>query len=938
MPNDQENWPDVLDGILMGMRAKRNRATGFSPYFMVHGREMTISHDIKDRHAVIDENTDGNDLTPEEEFQLHNQKVDDLLQGLNKFREVIHDNTHKGILKEQEKYKSRHDKMYAPPPSKTLPVGTKVVHLDVRNATRKGDKMKTKALGPFRVAGHKKGGLFKLKTMDGAALRQTAPADQLRIVPEQLTLDHWLDEHTAAPNEEYDECEERSQPSSQQRTAVESDEDSLPSLSPPPSPPAKIKKHSRSSSIVRNPEVPPSPPMKSIGERNPFDAPMSMSEMREIMHKRSNYEHLLSPERKKAQRSPQVNKSGGAEKSTSQRIASIREKAKKIEEEEKKSEENQEDVIIEDIGPESEEETKNQDKTAEQVIKLRDQVLVEHPSPRQPQVRNLKTKQPKKMKLSKTKRPASGISGIIAQVRAQLQAKEQKKEDDTSEQVIKKITVEPLEPCGEDPDFKQKSTVVMRKSGRVCKPKILFSPSPVKKSKAKVQKISNFYGKKGKANNGKKTQGKSPSCNEEQAKPEKIEPEKEAEPEKIEPEKEAAPEKIEREKEAAPEKIEPEKEAAPENEESKSSSETCDHLAHACNCAPPKKKRRPREPKKDPGPYPYPLPRKIQTIEDATRVIWADEIPEELVDEFCAAVRRGEVYGPQNKPRCRPTCCNEEAKGEEAGEDCSKSSSRRKNNSPVKITKSTVRFNPHVQQNVFQDELLQEGPDAVVMQQYLVDQAKGVPTDIPGEVPIFNAMYAALRREIWVKLGLTWQREWFPYIFDYAGLGQPVREQGPKRLAEVSGGGNCFFTSISWILTSSCEGHDVLRQRLVDWIQWPGNLYKIHSYFPLCSKTGKPFRNGIAYTDRSRMRRLGVWATEVEVQAMATMLDRDIWVYIQPLQPRVRGRKKAGAEPPARQQGRWTVCRASGSASQKTTYSIFLFNTERTHYQPILEP
>ena len=95
-------------------------------------------------------------------------------------------------------------------------------------------------------------------------------------------------------------------------------------------------------------------------------------------------------------------------------------------------------------------------------------------------------------------------------------------------------------------------------------------------------------------------------------------------------------------------------------------------------------------------------------------------------------------------------------------------------------------------------------------------------------------------------------------------------DDAPAKCHKVDGDGNCLFRSLSFWVTGSVRFHPMLRRAIVSEIQRYSHLYT--SYTPEEAP-------GIEYLRKSRMAYNGVWGTDVETTAAATMLRIAVAVY-----------------------------------------------------------
>ena len=92
----------------------------------------------------------------------------------------------------------------------------------------------------------------------------------------------------------------------------------------------------------------------------------------------------------------------------------------------------------------------------------------------------------------------------------------------------------------------------------------------------------------------------------------------------------------------------------------------------------------------------------------------------------------------------------------------------------------------------------------------------------------------------------------------------------PKLTDSIEGDGNCFFRAMSLELTGTQSHHQRVRDALVAFLSKPAN----NSHF--CNYIGNDI--GL-YLETSRMADNGVWATDVEIVAIATLLQTTVFVF-----------------------------------------------------------
>ena len=135
----------------------------------------------------------------------------------------------------------------------------------------------------------------------------------------------------------------------------------------------------------------------------------------------------------------------------------------------------------------------------------------------------------------------------------------------------------------------------------------------------------------------------------------------------------------------------------------------------------------------------------------------------------------------------------------------------------------------------------------------------------------------------------------------------------PATTVGIRGDGNCFWRAISYMLTGAQSEQGKLRATVCDWIdnhqRAVQNLSNLNDYI-----------------EQSNMRSLGVYATEIEIFCMASLLNTSIWT------DSPFGKK--GQE----QRYMWqehSLIKGTHSHFAQSGQSIYLKNTHE-HFEPVL--
>ena len=131
----------------------------------------------------------------------------------------------------------------------------------------------------------------------------------------------------------------------------------------------------------------------------------------------------------------------------------------------------------------------------------------------------------------------------------------------------------------------------------------------------------------------------------------------------------------------------------------------------------------------------------------------------------------------------------------------------------------------------------------------------------PKSTRIFSPISPEARKKIARFLNLTVHKTQY--------FGKEGNLNIPGRVYITRGDGNCYFRAISYIITGSEENHLVIRNRVVQYMC--GTISdKLQKYL------NQSVNN---YVNLSSMARNGVWATDAEIMATASLLEHDIVVY-----------------------------------------------------------
>jgi len=131
----------------------------------------------------------------------------------------------------------------------------------------------------------------------------------------------------------------------------------------------------------------------------------------------------------------------------------------------------------------------------------------------------------------------------------------------------------------------------------------------------------------------------------------------------------------------------------------------------------------------------------------------------------------------------------------------------------------------------------------------------------------FSPLTLQQQKSICLKLNIV------HVVKDQNNADEIVQMAEPCKTKDIVGDGNCFFRSVAYAVSSSEQEHRKLRRAVVTHILQNEGRYSQY------------LRQGhssvVNYIDSSRMKYVGTWATELEIQATSDLIGVDIFTYSQ---------------------------------------------------------
>jgi hypothetical protein len=167
--DDDKEWDDYVDAILLAYRTKRHETTGFTPFYLMHGRQARLPVELMVESSVSMEK----DL-PEALLERTFHIMDRLDRDLNKVRERVSE--------KQKSQKQRHDDKGVSP---KLNIGDKVLVEQSQLRNNMSAKLESHWIGPYYIHNVLEQNVYKLRNMQGKLVKGVFHGNRLKIYHEQ---------------------------------------------------------------------------------------------------------------------------------------------------------------------------------------------------------------------------------------------------------------------------------------------------------------------------------------------------------------------------------------------------------------------------------------------------------------------------------------------------------------------------------------------------------------------------------------------------------------------------------------------------------------------------------------------------------------------------------------------------------------------------------
>jgi hypothetical protein len=168
--DDNKEWDQLLDAVLLAYRTKKHKTTGKTPFYLVYGREATLPIDLKIPYQV--------NQVVKDPMQ---KRIYQLIIELEEERNTVFQR----IEKEQFKQKQNHDKQGI---SEKLKIGDQVLVERTWLKNSFSAKLEDKWIGPYFIHEVLKDNVYKLRTLEGKLVKNVIHGNRLKKYHEKQLI------------------------------------------------------------------------------------------------------------------------------------------------------------------------------------------------------------------------------------------------------------------------------------------------------------------------------------------------------------------------------------------------------------------------------------------------------------------------------------------------------------------------------------------------------------------------------------------------------------------------------------------------------------------------------------------------------------------------------------------------------------------------------
>jgi hypothetical protein len=172
--DDISQWPSMVPAACYTDRITIRRATGYSPFFLLHGVHPFLPCDLTDATFMVTEFKPG--MTDEDLIAARIRQLLKLPQDVEKARQTLYKSRLQSKKAFERKYARRLHKTHFEPGNLVL-----IRNIPMENTMSIERKTSDRYMGPYSIVRRTEGGSYILQELNGAVLKQAVAA--FRLIP-----------------------------------------------------------------------------------------------------------------------------------------------------------------------------------------------------------------------------------------------------------------------------------------------------------------------------------------------------------------------------------------------------------------------------------------------------------------------------------------------------------------------------------------------------------------------------------------------------------------------------------------------------------------------------------------------------------------------------------------------------------------------------------
>jgi hypothetical protein len=164
---DNKEWDQFIDAVLLAYRTKKHKTTNKTPFYLVYGREATLPIDLKIPSRI--------------EYEEENSMQRRIYQLVVELEEERY-NVSQRIEREQQKQKQVYNQQGI---SDKLKIGDQVLVERTWLKNNFSAKLENKWIGPYFIHNALKNNVYKLRTLDGKLVKHVIHGNRLKLYHER---------------------------------------------------------------------------------------------------------------------------------------------------------------------------------------------------------------------------------------------------------------------------------------------------------------------------------------------------------------------------------------------------------------------------------------------------------------------------------------------------------------------------------------------------------------------------------------------------------------------------------------------------------------------------------------------------------------------------------------------------------------------------------